>query len=46
MLALRAGCGSSSGLKAGAGAGEIVFPEAMFPMAEGFTTTHDNPMPA
>lgn len=30
-------------LKVGAGKGEIVFPEAMFPMPEGFTTIHDHP---
>lgn len=37
------GCGNSADLKIGAGSSEIVFPEAMFPMSEGFTTTHDNP---
>ena len=30
-------------LKVGAGRSEIVFPEAMFPMEEGFVSIHDNP---
>lgn len=37
------GCGKSADLKVGAGSSEIVFPETMFPMSEGFTKTHDNP---
>lgn len=43
MLAVFSACGGSSKLKVGAGSSEIVFPDAMFPMPEGFTKTHDNP---
>jgi len=45
MTSALAGCDgkeASSALKVGAGSGEIIFPDAMFPMSEGFTTTHDN----
>lgn len=34
---------TESVLKAGAGSGAIDFPDAMFPMSEGFTTVHDAP---
>lgn len=30
-------------LKVGAGSGEMIFPEAMFPMPEGFVKVHDDP---
>ena len=47
MFTALAGCNSgkeeSASLKVGAGSSEIIFPEEMFPMSEGFTTTHDNP---
>ncbi len=44
MTSFFVACGSKgSDLKVGAGAAEIVFSEEMFPMSEGFTTTHDNP---
>lgn len=43
LMTALAGCGKSADLKVGAGSCEIVFPEAMFPMSEGFTITHDNP---
>lgn len=33
----------SKSIKVGAGSGEMIFPEAMFPMPEGFVKTHDNP---
>lgn len=36
-------CLEKLSLKVGAGRGEIVFPETMFPMEEGFTSVHDNP---
>ena len=42
LTATLAGCGKSANLKVGAGSSEIIFPDAMFPMSEGFTTTHDN----